>query len=50
MRPFSTTAVNPFRFGDAGNWRLPLLAALLLAAATLGGAFMCIPTRSLPNS
>ena len=39
MRRFSTTAVNPFRFGDAGNWRLPLLAALLLAAATLGVVF-----------
>ena len=42
MRRFSTTAVNPFRFGDAGNWRLPLLAALLLAAATFGGIFFGI--------
>ena len=39
MRRFSTTAVNPFRLGAAGNWRLPLLAALLLAAATFGGVF-----------
>ena len=42
MRQFSTTAVNQFRFADAGNWRLPLLAALLLAAATFGGVFFGI--------
>ena len=43
MRQFSTAARNSlFHLGGARYWRLPLLAALLLAAAAFGGVFSAV--------
>ena len=39
MRQLSTSSISRFQLGDARNWRLPLLAVLLLAAAAFGVFF-----------